>query len=591
MRQRLRGRVRLVVASGAAPRLVEGDWPDLVARGLQHPHFAAAARSGRRAAAIITSESARCPRTPLVLAGHSEGAVAARLALRRLSAPQDRLARRLVTVVLMMGDPLVERMDGVLVVGPGGDRTHGFLAGQGPVLPRWALRSGAVRELCRWGDIFCDTWKQEDPVQQRLWTEEHYDYGWIDSASLGQRLIPSRVRLDVVVGGVSVLSHQDLGLPAVRLTAIRLPAGVAVRRGGHGDVIRGRLRPGRQVLEVLVWRVGAAPRTRTRTRITVVGREPRARAGTVLVSRGLHGRPADGPSWDPLVSGDGDTVLFTSTATNLVREKLPDGAHLFAWDRRTRRTELVGVLPDGSPAIASAGDVSQDGRVLLFTTDADHHWMQDRDSGTTVSVPPGSELTPDGRLVTYANLPQGWRPTGAASEDGRYVALRGPDLGLQPGGYVYRYPVAVWDSVTAAIVHEATISYGMESGAGATSLTDDGGLAFVQWYFKDEISGNVMDMATGELVVPHALDISGDARHVLTRVHWSGITLTDRATGGAVRLVRPHVPPDDELGAWLTTASMTPDASDVAWTHDSDDLLPGVQSQHSQVYLWHDASR
>jgi hypothetical protein len=402
--------------------------------------------------------------------------------------------------------------------------------------------------------------------------------------------LPSRARVAVLSGIVHRLDVRSLGLPAVRLTPIRLPDGFHIRRGRDADVIVGRVEPGRQVLLVWARKVGATSATRRRVRIVIHGRGPSARKVTVLVSRGVDGEPADGDSRDPLVSGDGNTVLFTSTATNLVHKKLPTGAHLFAWDRRTRRVTLVGLLPDGSAAAAAAGDVSKDGRVLLFTTDHGQQWMRDRESVTTVAVPPTAELTPAGRLVTYPNLPPGWSPTGAASQDGRYVALRGPDLGLQPGEYVYRYRVAVWDSVTSAIVHETTISYGMESGAGARRLTDDGGSALVGWYAKDEIGGDVVDMSTGEMVVLDALDISGDARRVLTRTHWSGITLTDRTTGDTVRLVQPYVPPDENSGAMFTTASMTPDASDVAYSHDGDSLLRGVQSRFSQVYLWHDPS-
>jgi len=41
----------------------------------------------------------------------------------------------------------------------------------------------------------------------------------------------------------------------------------------------------------------------------------------------------------------------------------------------------------------------------------------------------------------------------------------------------------------------------------------------------------------------------------------------------------------------FTTASMTPDASDVAYSHDGDALLRQARSRFSQVYLWHDAAR
>lgn len=403
---------------------------------------------------------------------------------------------------------------------------------------------------------------------------------------------PSRVRVSVLDGIVHRFDVRVLGLPAVRLTPVRLPAGFRVRRGRHADVVVGRVQPGKQVLVVWARRVGAASKTRQRVHIVIVGRGPSARPGTVLVTRGVDGSPADGLSWDPLVSGDGDTVLFTSTATTLVRRRLDAGAHLYAWDRRTRAMELVGLLPDGSPAVATASDVSEDGDVLLFTTDAEHQWMRDRDAFVTVAVEPTAELTPAGRLVTHPDVPPpGWLTTGAASEDGRYLGLRGPDHGgcaLPYGGQV---AVAVWDGATGAVVHQAQVGCGEGSSVDVRDLTDDGRLALVQWSGAHDIGGNVVDMATGAMVVLDALDISGDARRVLTRIHWSGITLTDRTTGHTVRLVQPYVPPDEDSGGLFTTASMTPDASDVAYSHDGDSLLRHVRSRFAQVYLWHDASR
>lgn len=402
---------------------------------------------------------------------------------------------------------------------------------------------------------------------------------------------PSRVRVSVLDGIVHRLDVRVLGLPAVRLTPVRLPAGFRIRRGRYADVVVGRVQQGKQVLVVWARRVGAASTTRQRVHIVIVGRGPTARPGTVLVTRGVDGSPADGLSWDPLVSGDGDTVLFTSTATNLVRRRLEPGAHLYAWDRRTHAMELVGLLPDGSPAVATASDVSEDGDVLLFTTDPEHQWMRDRDAFATVAVEPTAELTSAGRLVTYPDVPPpGWLTTGAASGDGRYLGLRLPDRGcaLPDGGQV---ALAVWDVATGAVVHQAQVGCGEGSSVDMRDLTDDGRLALVQWNGAHDIGGNVVDMATGAMVVLDALDISGDARRVLTRTRWSGITLMDRATDHTVRLVKPYAAPGADAGGLFTTGTVSRDAADVAYVHDGDDLLRGVTSRFAQVYLWHDASR
>jgi Tol biopolymer transport system component len=93
---------------------------------------------------------------------------------------------------------------------------------------------------------------------------------------------------------------------------------------------------------------------------------------TALVSRA--GPPADGISFEPSISADGNRVAFTSEATNLSGD---DGelSDVFVRDLRAGTTELAS-RPDG-PAAAGADDVSNapaisaDGRRVAFVSDAD----------------------------------------------------------------------------------------------------------------------------------------------------------------------------------------------------------------------------
>ncbi|MEU1971520.1 hypothetical protein ABZ477_07680 [Microbacterium sp. NPDC019599] len=80
---------------------------------------------------------------------------------------------------------------------------------------------------------------------------------------------------------------------------------------------------------------------------------------------------ANGASTDPVASADGRYVAFVSGATNLVPEAgTPGRTQIFVRDTlldRTFRVSSPGVEPDGS---SYAPDMSDDGRYVVFTTDA-----------------------------------------------------------------------------------------------------------------------------------------------------------------------------------------------------------------------------
>jgi subtilisin len=98
----------------------------------------------------------------------------------------------------------------------------------------------------------------------------------------------------------------------------------------------------------------------------------RAAAATTRVSVVAGGAQAVGPSREAAISGDGNTIVFTSAAT-LTPNDDNGVADVYAYDVHFSETELVSATTRPShPADGPSGDpsVTGDGRFVVFTSDA-----------------------------------------------------------------------------------------------------------------------------------------------------------------------------------------------------------------------------
>jgi Tol biopolymer transport system component len=93
---------------------------------------------------------------------------------------------------------------------------------------------------------------------------------------------------------------------------------------------------------------------------------------TYRVSEGYRGQPADGPSSDVSISADGKFVAFASTASDLVRQRVPECSSIYLYDRSRGTTALISVTPSGEPSSADAMHlcVSADGHFVCFVSEA-----------------------------------------------------------------------------------------------------------------------------------------------------------------------------------------------------------------------------
>ena len=93
---------------------------------------------------------------------------------------------------------------------------------------------------------------------------------------------------------------------------------------------------------------------------------------TLLVSVSSKGVPGNGPSYYPLINADGDSVVFTSEASNLVPDDNNGVADVFVRDLANHKTYLVSDRRGRSRATANGASwgagFSNSGREVVFVT-------------------------------------------------------------------------------------------------------------------------------------------------------------------------------------------------------------------------------
>lgn len=149
-----------------------------------------------------------------------------------------------------------------------------------------------------------------------------------------------------------------------------------------------------------------------------------------LVSKASDGTSANDLSYFSAISGDGQLVVFSSAASNLVAKDANNAADVFLRNRSTGKTTRVDVSSSGAEAdwgIGSNGivDISADGRYVVFSSSSsnlvagDDHtedvYLRDIKTGTTIRVSQpvrssgfdGGSTTPsisgDGRFIAFSS--------------------------------------------------------------------------------------------------------------------------------------------------------------------------------------------
>lgn len=89
---------------------------------------------------------------------------------------------------------------------------------------------------------------------------------------------------------------------------------------------------------------------------------------TTLISATPLGGPAYGTTAYPVISADGNVVVYTSSASDLTTNDHNGQTDVFRWDRPTGVTSLVSVSLDGTSAtgVSANADLSANGRTIAF---------------------------------------------------------------------------------------------------------------------------------------------------------------------------------------------------------------------------------
>ncbi|MTB87294.1 PD40 domain-containing protein [Aeromicrobium senzhongii] len=194
--------------------------------------------------------------------------------------------------------------------------------------------------------------------------------------------------------------------------------------------------------------------------------------GVTLLTRAAGGGSADGDSVNPVISGNGRFVAFTSAATNLMATESSStpSAYVIDLSAATTRPILVsraatGGQPDGESAAESLSD---DGRFITFSSSADD--ISAGHTGGHHDVFVWDRLAPSTAAVLVSRRMGG----GAADErsrhgdisgDGRYVSYVSWASDIAPGDENGASDIFLWDRTSPAAA-SSLISAGAAGMAG-----------------------------------------------------------------------------------------------------------------------------
>ena len=243
----------------------------------------------------------------------------------------------------------------------------------------------------------------------------------------------------------------------------------------------------------------------------------RANNSLEKISVGLNGEDANGWSFVPQVSGDGDWVVFHSQASNLVRGDTNGVTDIFLYRRSTKKMRRISVDPVFGQGNNDSiwPSISADGRFIAYKTLATNlnaqnrtgYIVYDRINNTNTWASPTTDgLDPNGSLSHPATI----------SDNGRFMAFGSDATNLSPGDtnnvkdvFLYDFYKATLDMVS--LTSDGQLSNGVSDSA---SISGQGQyLVFMSsatnFFPNDQNGANdvfVKDLTTGEVKLVSQLE-------------------------------------------------------------------------------------
>lgn len=212
---------------------------------------------------------------------------------------------------------------------------------------------------------------------------------------------------------------------------------------------------------------------------------PASAGTTALVSLGDTGVQGDRDSVGPAVSGDGNYVAFTSSATNLIfgdSPVIPWERHVFLRDRIAATTILItydyvtgGYVYNGNSDVC---DITPDGRYVVYFSDNDSLVPNDTNIATDIFL--WDRLTGLNEIVSVSSTgePSNYTSVGcSASADGRFIAFASAASNLVPGDTNEVFDIFVRDRSGGTTVRASVSSEGGQAEStcsGFPSISGDG---------------------------------------------------------------------------------------------------------------------
>jgi hypothetical protein len=190
---------------------------------------------------------------------------------------------------------------------------------------------------------------------------------------------------------------------------------------------------------------------------------------TRLISMGAGGKPANGPSWGPAISGDASTskgsdstppncVAFVSRASNLVAGDTNGKADAFVWWFASGKIERVSVSSAGGQSNGDSFDVAVDGTCerIAFTSTATNIAQTTSGGAKTPNFGAVKTAKPSaGVRQVYVHVPRAERPTDKGLVGLTYLASAS-DKGTPGNGDSYDPSLSLRTSQVLAFTSKAT---------------------------------------------------------------------------------------------------------------------------------------
>ncbi|WP_417732209.1 Ig-like domain-containing protein [Rosistilla oblonga] len=326
------------------------------------------------------------------------------------------------------------------------------------------------------------------------------------------------------------------------------------------------------------------------------------------VSISDDGVEGNGASSNPTISDDGRFVAFLSTATNLVPGDTNGMKDVFVYDRTARKLKRASVSSTGLQADKSSieASISGNGEFIVFSSSADNLVNTDTTSWDIYVHDRTRETTEGFRSTNTGGIIFGLSERPSISNDGRYVTFTSDasDLPARRDWYSYSEQVYQWDR-ELKLVQLITIVDGNPANDDSydTSVSADGSvIAFdspasnlvsgdsnfnTDIFVYDRNNSDIKRVSTGTGSDISKTALSADGRFlVFTQKELETSTyapyVVDVQTGESQRILDVG---DSNERLFLTSApSISADGRMIAFSSSSDELFSGDNNRNEDVF-------